>query len=191
MDSEGRERKRAPQSKSERDSYNGSQQADDNLTLTFRRHLQSRSNLNHNNQSVSRPENIKHGWCLQPSTGSWTVLWCVEDYRGCRYSPALTAKRGWPPSIVVQIGIPHHRRSYKIRSPNVSRYVKWLKILQEIWKVVEHKKLSKITLLVWQCGLVPREHSLWKQCTSDHGRCIHVVDFIQKTKLSYSLLLFL
>lgn len=142
MDSERRERKRVPQSQSERDSYNGSQQADDNLALTFRRHLQSRSNLNHNNQFLSRPENIKHVWCLQPSTGSWTVLWCVEDYRGCRYSPALTAKTGWLPSIVVLIGIPHHRRSYKIRSPNVSRYVKWLKILQEFWKVVERQLKS-------------------------------------------------
>lgn len=43
----------------EREGYNSSQ-ADDNLALTFLRHLQSRFNLNHNNQFANRSKNIKH-----------------------------------------------------------------------------------------------------------------------------------
>lgn len=146
----GREQhRRKRQSKSERGSCNGSRQADDNLALTFRRHLQFRFNLNHNNQFMNCPENIKHVWCLQSSTGSWTVLWCVEDDRDCRYSPALTAQRCWLTSIVVLIGISYHRRSYKIRSPNVSRYIKRLEILPEFLKAVD-----------WQLKRTQSDHSL-------------------------------
>lgn len=81
-------------------------------------------------------------WCLPTCPGSRTVLWCTEDYRDCRYSPALRANRGQLTSIVALIGITYHRRSYKITSPNVSRYIKWLQILPDILKVVRRKVKS-------------------------------------------------
>lgn len=60
-----------------------SSQADDNLALTFLRHLQSRFNLKHNNQFSDHPENIKHVWYLQPSTRSWTAVCGASCYTDC------------------------------------------------------------------------------------------------------------
>lgn len=54
----------------QRDAVTASQQADDNLALTFLRHLQSRFSRKRDNQFVSGSENIKHRWYLPASTGS-------------------------------------------------------------------------------------------------------------------------
>lgn len=56
--SEQRRTKR--QSKNKRGCFKGSEQAVDNLALTFQRHLQSRFHRNHNNQFLRGSENIKH-----------------------------------------------------------------------------------------------------------------------------------
>lgn len=145
------------------------------MAPAFRRHLQSRFSLNHNNQIIGCSENIKHVWYLPPSTGSWTVLWCVEDYRDCRYSPAPAANRGRLTPIVALIRITYHRRSYKIKSPNVSRNIKWRQILAELLKVVNQWLKStrsyrihivSVTVLVWFYSVTVCESSTPYQ-TSD------------------------
>lgn len=62
-------------------------------------------------------------------------VWRITETAGI--AQALTAKRGWLTSIVVLIGITYRRRSYKITSPNVSRYIKWLKILLGFLKAAD------------------------------------------------------
>lgn len=48
-----------------------------------------------------------------------------------KYSPACWANRGHLTSVAAVIWIKYHRRSSKIRSPNVTIYVKSLQILSE------------------------------------------------------------